>query len=107
MMPRAGVISRCCRMTRLDLREAGRHVVHSGDDREAVPWDEADRRPVGSLDRLRDGKPDAEAGSRQGVTFDVDPPCLAKLPGVLNPLALADFSSTGPIARFASEPPGP
>ena len=33
--------------------------------------------------------------------------CLAKPPGILNPLALADFSSTGPIARFASEPPGP
>ena len=72
MTPRAGGISWYCHMMRLDLREAGHQVVHSGDDREAVPGDEADWQPVGILDRLRDGKPDAEAGSRAGVTFDID-----------------------------------
>ncbi len=33
--------------------------------------------------------------------------CLAKVPGVSNPLAVAGFSSKGPIGRFASGPPMP
>jgi hypothetical protein len=39
--------------------------------------------------------------SRQAFLSESSHRGLAKLPGVLNPLAVVDFASTSPIGRFA------